>query len=231
MMDTLFQAHPYHPPSVVLDGFVPQQLPFEQTLAVFFVTTFAVLFGAWKLSGNHKHLATKERLLVCWFMCTGLIHFVVEGYVVVNSKFYQDRSGNILSEIWKEYSKADSRYATRDDFVISMEAVTAFLEGPGCFLIVWALCARKAWRHAAVVLVSLGQLYGDVLYFGTCLHGGVDRHTRPEFIYFWFYFVIINGIWIVIPFACIVWAVKRTTAAVAAMDGTAVKAPAVKRRD
>lgn len=53
-----------------------------------------------------------------------------------------------------------------------MEAVTAFIEGPGCFLIVWALCARKAWRYIAVVLVSLGQLYGDVLYFGTCLHGG-----------------------------------------------------------
>jgi hypothetical protein len=171
-----------------------------------------------------------------------------------------------------------------------MEGVTAFLEGPGCFLIVWALCARKAWRYSAVVLVSLGQLYGDVLYFLTCLHGGeacsrgrarqtgaaratrglqrswgawktgaralairapafrrlqqpggprrgaprlptpasqppstpparpspgVDRHTRPEFIYFWFYFVVMNGIWIVIPTMCLVWAIKRINAAVA----------------
>ena len=24
-------------------------------------------------------------------------------------------------------------------------------------------------------------------------------HSRPEFLYFWFYFVIVNGIWIVIP--------------------------------
>ena len=61
-----------------------------------------------------------------------------------------------------------------------MEAVTAFIEGPGCFLIVWGLCARKAWRYVAVVLVSLGQLYGDVLYFGTCLHGGgCGRGWRP----------------------------------------------------
>jgi hypothetical protein len=42
---------------------------------------------------------TKERLLVCWFLCTGLIHFVVEGAVVVDSRFYQDTSRNILSEI------------------------------------------------------------------------------------------------------------------------------------
>lgn len=72
----------------------------------------------------------------------------------------------------KEYSKADSRYATRDDFIISMEAVTAFVEGPACLLIVWAMLKLKPWRFTAILLVSLGQLYGDVLYFGTCAHGG-----------------------------------------------------------
>jgi hypothetical protein len=77
----------------------------------------------------------------------------------------------------KEYSKADSRYATRDDFVISMEAVTAFLEGPGCLLICWAMLKCKPWRFTAILLVSLGQLYGDVLYFGTCLHGGTGQHN------------------------------------------------------
>jgi hypothetical protein len=72
----------------------------------------------------------------------------------------------------KEYSKADSRYATRDDFVISMEAVTAFVEGPACFAIVWGMLQQKPWRFVAIMLTSLGQLYGDVLYFGTCMHGG-----------------------------------------------------------
>lgn len=92
-------AHPYYPTNVRLDGFVPQQLPFQQTLAVFFAAAGAVLLAGWRLSGAHKHLATKERLLVCWFLCTGLIHFVVEGAVVVNSGFYKDTSKNILSEI------------------------------------------------------------------------------------------------------------------------------------
>jgi cholestenol delta-isomerase len=72
----------------------------------------------------------------------------------------------------KEYAKADSRYATRDDFIISMEAVTAFIEGPACLLIVWGMLKQKPWRLATIVMVSLGQLYGDVLYFGTCFHGG-----------------------------------------------------------
>ena len=74
----------------------------------------------------------------------------------------------------KEYAKADSRYATRDDFVISMEAVTAFIEGPACLFIVWGMLTQKPWRLITIVMVSLGQLYGDVLYFGTCFHGGED---------------------------------------------------------
>ena len=154
-VDDLFHAHPYHPTSLELKGFVPQQLPFEQTLAVFFASTFVVLFAGWRMTGacasrsgrasavtahvhdlkmlrgpglrgrsgvdscplrvqvgwhmqagwahpwckplapssqahdaspgvraiagNYKHLVTKERLLVCWFLCTGLIHFIVEG--------------------------------------------------------------------------------------------------------------------------------------------------------
>lgn len=50
--------------------------------------------------------------------------------------------------------------------------MTAFLEGPGCLLICWAMLKAKSWRFTAILLVSLGQLYGDVLYFGTCIHGG-----------------------------------------------------------
>lgn len=53
-----------------------------------------------------------------------------------------------------------------------MEAVTAFIEGPACFLIVFAILYRKAFRYVAIMLVSTGQLYGDVLYYATCFHVG-----------------------------------------------------------
>ena len=75
--------------------------------------------------------------------------------------------GRVLRCAGKEYAKADSRYATRDAFVISMEAVTAFVEGPLCFVIVYAMLLRRPWRHVLQLLVSCGQLYGDALYFAT----------------------------------------------------------------
>lgn len=39
-------------------------------------------------------------------------------------------------------------------------------------------------------------------------------HSRPEFLYFWFYFVIVNSVWIVIPTIMIVNAARAIHEAV-----------------
>ena len=57
--------------------------------------------------------------------------------------------------------------------MVSMEAITAFVEGPLCFLAVWGLFRRSSWRYTVIIIVSLGQLYGDVLYFATTILEGV----------------------------------------------------------
>lgn len=54
-----------------------------------------------------------------------------------------------------------------------MEAVTAFAEGPCCFAVVYGILTRQPWRYTLMMLVSLGQIYGDVLYFATCLIEGM----------------------------------------------------------
>jgi EXPERA (EXPanded EBP superfamily) len=51
-------------------------------------------------------------------------------------------------------------------------------------------------------VVSLGQIYGDVLYYATSMFDHYHKdmtYCRPEAYYFWFYFVFMNFIWIVIP--------------------------------
>jgi len=164
---------------------------------LFFGGSVLAIVGALvKLS---RHLPLSGRLIATWLAVTGAIHFVIEGYVVVTPDYYRHPSDNYLSEAWKEYTKADSRYATRDSFIISMEAVTAFLVGPLCFLAMYGVLKNRAWRWALCLLVSVCQVYGDVLYYGTCwLEGFV--HSRPEPLYFWVYFVLLNALWIVIPF-------------------------------
>ncbi|KAK9792694.1 hypothetical protein WJX73_002670 [Symbiochloris irregularis] len=218
MFKTLIPArHPYYPTDIALDGFSPATLGMTTILSAFGLGAVVVVAAIWLLSGTYRQLTTAERVLMCWFAFTGITHFIVEGAVVLDDKFYTDTTGNILKEIWKEYAKADSRYATRDSFTISMEFVTAFMEGPGCFAILYGIAYRRSWRFTLQIMVSLGQLYGDVLYFATCyLEGFV--HSRPEFLYFWVYFVIVNSIWIVIP-SWIIWvSARHISSCVAAAD-------------
>lgn len=86
-------------------------------------------------------------------------------HIIVRKKFVHIAAG-------KEYCKADSRYATRDPFTICMEAITAFVEGPLCFVILYGMLKQRPWRFTLQFAVSLGQLYGDVLYFATSYYDG-----------------------------------------------------------
>lgn len=79
----------------------------------------------------------------------------------------------------KEYAQADSRYASRDSFTICMEAVTAFVEGPLCFVIMYGMLKQKPWRFTLQLAVSLGQMYGDVLYFATTCYEGTATAAVP----------------------------------------------------
>uniref|UniRef100_A0AAV2LYS2 EXPERA domain-containing protein n=1 Tax=Knipowitschia caucasica TaxID=637954 RepID=A0AAV2LYS2_KNICA len=72
-----------------------------------------------------------------------------------------------LSQLWKEYSKGDSRYVIADNFTVCMETVTAWIWGPFSFWAVYAILSNKPYRFVLQLIISLGQLYGAVLYFYT----------------------------------------------------------------
>jgi len=57
-------------------------------------------------------------------------------------------------------------------------------------------------RYPLQAVVSLGQIYGDILYYATCMFDHYHKnltYCRPEAYYFWCYFFFMNFIWIVIP--------------------------------
>ncbi len=49
----------------------------------------------------------------------------------------------------------------------------------------------------------------------TFVHPTGAVHVRPEPLYYWFYFIIVNGIWIVVPSMCILHAAGKVSRAVA----------------
>lgn len=66
-----------------------------------------------------------------------------------------------------------------------------------------------ALKHAVIP----GQLYGAVLYFYTEHRDGYSHSELGHPIYFWFYFVFMNVLWIVIPLVLIVDAWRHLSSA------------------
>lgn len=127
-------------------------------------------------------------------------------------------SSSVLSQLWKEYALSDSRYLTRDAFVTVMEGITAFCWGPLSFVIAWTIAARHPARHFLQTVVSLGQFYGVVLYYGTCMHDAANRgieYSRPEAYYYWGYYVLLNAFWVFIPLYLLAQSARTITAALA----------------
>jgi cholestenol Delta-isomerase len=57
-------------------------------------------------------------------------------------------------------------------------------------------------RHPFQLIISIGQIYGDILYYSTSTFDLIYKglhYSRPEPYYYWTYYFFMNFIWIVIP--------------------------------
>ncbi|KFA69764.1 hypothetical protein S40285_06001 [Stachybotrys chlorohalonatus IBT 40285] len=195
--------HPYYPLGVAIPAYVANSLSMQELLASFAAGAGAILlFTYYLVKSTQRPLTSGDIAATLWFVLCGCIHFFFEGYFARNFLTMAGES-DLFGQLWKEYSLSDSRYLTQDSFVVCMEAVTAFFWGPMSFACAYFIVVDHPLRHPFQLIISLGQFYGDVLYYGTCLFQHYLDGTffcRPENFYFWAYFVLCNAFWIVIPF-------------------------------
>jgi len=73
--------------------------------------------------------------------------------------------------------------------------IQQFAWGFLAFYIAYCIAVEHPARYAMQLIISVGQVYGDVLYYATSL---LDvSYCRPEGYYFWFYYFFFNFIWMV----------------------------------
>eukprot|EP01024_Parvocaulis_polyphysoides_P043842 TRINITY_DN4023_c1_g1_i5.p1 TRINITY_DN4023_c1_g1~~TRINITY_DN4023_c1_g1_i5.p1 ORF type:complete len:235 (-),score=9.29 TRINITY_DN4023_c1_g1_i5:240-839(-) len=165
-----------------------------------------------------QHFSGFERFLVCWFFWTAATHCILEAAFVIDDKFYGNTNQyNVLAEIWKEYGKADARYATRDKCVLFAEIAAAFFEGPLLLLSILGMANKSPWRHVTILVGSLCQLYGTVLYFYTVFADDI-KYYRSEPLYFYFYLCTMNSIWLMVPLICVLYSSHELFKATAVYD-------------
>ncbi|KAJ5703060.1 hypothetical protein N7488_010608, partial [Penicillium malachiteum] len=199
-------AHPFYPPDINPVDYVANTLGVSFLLSFFALAAAAVIILTFFiLRWRQSTISSQDKFLVGWFIFTECIHFFLEGYFVYNHKT-MPKMQDLGGQLWKEYAQADSRYMTMEPFVLCMETITAFAWGPLSYLTAWMIMMDSPHRHPTQILVSMGQLYGDVLYYTTSImeenyHG--RSYSRLEPYYYWGYFIFLNAFWIVIPAVCI----------------------------
>ncbi|KAF5903485.1 3-beta-hydroxysteroid-Delta(8),Delta(7)-isomerase [Clarias magur] len=198
-------SHPYWPKSLSIPTYRENERSTLEIVIFLFSVSGLLMLLIWTLTGKSaggERLSTYRRLALCWFTVCGFIHIVIEGWF---SLYYTTIPGDqsFLSQVWKEYSKGDSRYVIEDNFAVCMEILTACLWGPFSLWILVAFLYNHSYRFVLQLIVSLGQLYGAVLYFFTEHRDGYMHSEYGHPIYFWFYFVFMNVLWIVVPFILI----------------------------
>ncbi|KAG2268819.1 hypothetical protein Bca52824_063374 [Brassica carinata] len=167
--------------------------------SLFVVSLVWFLFGKIQFPPLHLRKNSQlDKLLMCWWAFTGLTHMVLEGYFVFSPSFSKTTLLVIsLKSVRKEYSKGDSRYAGRDSAVIAVEGITAVIEGPASLLAVYAIAKGKSYSYVLQLAVSLGQLYGCLVYFITAFLEGDNFATNA--FYYYSYYIGANGWWVLIP--------------------------------
>ncbi|WOL12879.1 putative 3-beta-hydroxysteroid-Delta(8),Delta(7)-isomerase [Canna indica] len=204
--------HPYAPKDLKLPGYVPCFLSQKDIVFPYLGVSFLVVSLIWLVSGRSK-VSKTDRLLMCWWVFTGLTHMILEGYFAFSPEFYKEKTPHFLAEVWKEYSKGDSRYAGRESGIVTVEGITAVLEGPASLLAMYAIATRKSYSYILQFSVCLGQLYGCLVYFITAFLDGDNFAAGP--FYYWWYYAFANGVWVVIPSLIAIRCWKKITAATA----------------
>ena len=194
--------HPYIPTNAEIAGYAANEWSVPALLGVFFGTCIILFTATYFLAkAKNPDLRKVELATIMWFVLSGSIHIVFEGYYAAHFSDLGSKQ-TLIGQMWKEYAFSDSRYLTSNSFVLCMETMTATCWGPGCILIAILVTLRHPMRFPLQLIVSVGQFYGDALYYATSMFdhyvSGVS-YSRPEAFYFYFYFILMNLFWIVIP--------------------------------
>ncbi|ATY67395.1 EBP domain [Cordyceps militaris] len=209
-------SHPYYPLDAAVPGYEPNAAALPTVLALFGGITGAVVLVAYAAAARLR-LPSLDCFAAAWFALCAFLHLCFEGYFIYyKSELLSHHS--LFAMLWKEYALSDSRYLTGDLFTLCIETITVFAWGPLSLCTMLAILTRSPSRHFLQVLICMAHLYGVLLYYSTnwvdYRFSGIS-YSRPEFLYYWVYYVGFNAPWFFVPLGLLYDSWSHITTAIA----------------
>jgi len=178
-------------------------LPICGLLAQFMYALKADL-SATSIRKAYSRLNFADILAIGWYSIDAFTHLSIElGYLVLALTSTPMKSDTYTGWLWREYARADSRWAVRDPTVISIEILTVGL-GFLCLLQVFGSFFKMPWRHPLQIIICVSELYGGWMTFCPEWVEGSPHLDGSDPILLWVYLVFMNGLWVVVP-ALLLW--------------------------
>jgi len=160
---------------------------------------FVAVLGARKLLP--RTATTSDRVTFIWLAFDAFIHFIYEGSFLYLSVFGRTAATSTgpFAQLWKEYGRADFRWALADPTIVSLEILTVLGAAPMCCYIIYQLSKDDPARHYWLVVLSTAELYGGWMTFCPEWLTGSPNLDVSNWLYLWVYLVFMNVLWVCIP--------------------------------
>lgn len=142
-----------------------------------------------------------RRIVIVWSLVSGVVHVSWElGWCLVSRHLASPDALHGWRRIWSLYGVADRRYLHADSFIEILEWVTCTVGGFLNFYVVHQALRRQLRRATvALLVVSLMEAYGTLLYLGSEIFTGFANVNTASFVDAWLKFLGVNLLWVVFP--------------------------------
>jgi hypothetical protein len=178
---------------------------------VFFSAIVSLLSTPWWPVATQRGRPCFESLqgmVMIWFGIAFLTHITWEfGWVLFRDSIRASPDSIWAYPWWAYIDGGDARYASESAVVIAIETVTVAngIFGLGALWLRHRSGGRSPLATLMLMATAVIHLYGTTIYLGTEALDGYSNVRTTSFVDFGLKFWLLNGLWLVMPWAVLYW--------------------------
>lgn len=189
----------------------------DVTSVIFFSVIVALLSTPWWTrvgrTGTVRSGAGRvQALCFVWFGITYTTHLTWElGWLALHDRIVSSPDSAWAYLWWMYIDGGDLRYATSDPTLITMEllSVANGVVGMTGLYLWWRSRGRSTNAVLLFMATAVVHIYSTVVYFGSEIFDGFPNVDTGGFVDLWIKFLLLNGLWLVVPWVVLRWG-RRT---------------------